>query len=140
MLCNLWIPMHGDARSLCRLLRVACFSATRAQVLALVGAPEYDTVGFPTVKLEDLRNLRYDAKRSIGSYYALDTIVNHQPESPEAIRAHAQQALANLKSKGYGPTLPSIPLACFLQQCLRKDGVDAHCQYCHCCKGRGAAN
>ena len=73
--------MHGDARSLCRLLCVACCSATRAQVLALVGAPEYDTVGFPTVKLEDLRNLRYDAKRSSGSYYALGAIVNHQPES-----------------------------------------------------------
>ena len=69
--------MHGDACSLCRLLRVTCFSATRVQALALVGAPEYDTVGFPTVKLEDLRNLRYDAKRIVGSYYTVGAIVNN---------------------------------------------------------------
>ena len=119
MLCNLWTPTHGDARSLCRLLCVTCFSATRAQVLALVGAPEYDTVGFPAVKLEDLRNLRYDAKRSVGSYYALDAIVNHQPESPEAIRTHAPQSLATLKSKGFGPALPSIPL------CLRSTAMSS---------------
>ena len=96
------------------------FSATRTQVLALVGAPEYDTVGFPTVKLEDLRNQRYDAKRSIGSYYALDAIVNHQPESPEAIRTHAQQTLATLEPKGFGPTLPSIPLPAFYSNLFTK--------------------
>ena len=86
----------------------------------MVGAPEYDTVGFPTVKLEGLRNLRYDAKRSIGSCYALDAIVNHQPESPEGIRAHAQQALAKLKPKGFGPTLPSIPLPAFYSNVFAK--------------------
>jgi hypothetical protein len=112
--------MHGDAHSCCRLLCVTCFSATPAQVLALVGAPEYDIVGFPTAKLEDLEKLRYDAKRSIGSYYALDAIVNHQPESPEAIRTHAQQTLAKLKSKGFGPTLPNIPLPAFYSNVFAK--------------------
>ena len=94
--------------------------ATRAQVLALVGAPEYDIVGFPTVKLEDLTNLRYDAKRSIGSYYGLDAIVNHQPESREAIRTHAQQTLAKLKSKGFGATPPNIPLPAFYSNVFAK--------------------
>ena len=84
----------------------------------MVGAP--DSVGFPFEKLEELTNLRYDAKRSIGSYYALDAIVNHQPESPEAIGTHAQQTLLKLKSKGVGPTLPNIPLPAFYSNVFAK--------------------
>ena len=86
----------------------------------MVGAPEYEIVGFPTAKLEDLEKLRYDAKRSVGSYYALGAIVNHQPESPEAIRTHAEQTLAKLKSTGFGATPPIIPLPAFYSNVFAK--------------------
>ena len=50
------------------------------------------------------------AQRCVAAHCGLDTLTNHPPQSPEAIRAVAQHTLAKLKSMGFGPTPPSYPL------------------------------